>query len=60
MTKEKEWPANLGRPSEALLALALDNQTIAMPFRNVLFAGLLDWDKTSIVFTKRSLIEFLR
>ncbi|KAF8633747.1 hypothetical protein AX17_004403 [Amanita inopinata Kibby_2008] len=33
MSKEKEWPANL---------------------------GMLDWDSTSIVFTKRSLIEFLK
>ncbi|KAF9459551.1 hypothetical protein BDZ94DRAFT_1005173 [Collybia nuda] len=33
MTKEKDWPANL---------------------------GMLDWDSTSIVFTKRSLMEFLK
>ncbi|KAK0459499.1 uncharacterized protein EV420DRAFT_1536213 [Desarmillaria tabescens] len=33
MTKEKDWPANL---------------------------GMLDWDDTNIIFTKRSLIEFLK
>ncbi|SJL00165.1 uncharacterized protein ARMOST_03477 [Armillaria ostoyae] len=33
MTKEKDWPANL---------------------------GMLDWDNTNIIFTKRSLIEFLK
>ncbi|KAG7452734.1 uncharacterized protein BT62DRAFT_925275 [Guyanagaster necrorhizus] len=33
MTKEKNWPANL---------------------------GMLDWDNTNIIFTKRSLIEFLK
>ncbi|KAI9056837.1 hypothetical protein FKP32DRAFT_1598722 [Trametes sanguinea] len=33
MSKERDWPANL---------------------------GMLDWDNTSIVFTKRSLIEFLK
>ncbi|KAF8163017.1 hypothetical protein B0H34DRAFT_693732 [Crassisporium funariophilum] len=33
MTKERDWPANL---------------------------GMLDWDSTSIVFTKRTLIEFLK
>lgn len=33
MSKEKEWPSNL---------------------------GMLDWDTTKIVFTKRSLIEFLK
>ncbi|KAF8061460.1 hypothetical protein FPV67DRAFT_1673104 [Lyophyllum atratum] len=33
MSKEKDWPANL---------------------------GMLDWDSTNIVFTKRSLIEFLK
>ncbi|KAI6036658.1 hypothetical protein BKA83DRAFT_4166117 [Pisolithus microcarpus] len=33
MTKEKDWPLNL---------------------------GMLDWDSTKIVFTKRSLVEFLK
>ncbi|KAF9476603.1 hypothetical protein BDN70DRAFT_934923 [Pholiota conissans] len=33
MSKERDWPANL---------------------------GMLDWDSTGIVFTKRSLIEFLK
>ncbi|PPQ66844.1 hypothetical protein CVT26_009623 [Gymnopilus dilepis] len=36
MSKERDWPANLGKSS------------------------MLDWDDTSIVFTKRSLIEFLK
>ena len=28
--------------------------------RLLMLAGMLDWDDTSIVFTKRSLIEFLK
>jgi hypothetical protein len=50
MSNEKDWAANLG-----YLVVALP------PSHSQWFSlGMLDWDSTSIIFTKRSLMEFLK
>ena len=51
MSKERDWPANLG----------ITLQNITYIFVNLfLSTGMLDWDSTGVLFTKRSLIEFLK
>lgn len=55
MSKERDWPANLGTSSQL-------DRPLRMPLIiNLVYStGMMDWDNTSIVFTKRSLIEFLK
>lgn len=48
-TPEKDWQANLGERSTSLSFKSLND-----------ISGMLDWDSTKIVFTKRQLIEFLK
>lgn len=52
MAKEKDWAANIGEP----LAMASSCRLMACANNS----GMLDWDSTRIVFSKRTLIEFLR
>ncbi|KAF9002032.1 ras guanine nucleotide exchange factor domain-containing protein [Cyathus striatus] len=49
-SKEKDWPAALGTNLHPY-PLTVDSNSRS---------GMLDWDSTSIVFTKRSLVEFLK
>lgn len=50
MSKERDWAAALGVCSLLGVWHVIHSYT----------AGMLDWDSTSIVFTKRSLLEFLK
>jgi hypothetical protein len=52
MEKEKDWQVNLGTPVSC--------NDCEVLFSMIIPAGMLDWDSTSIVFTKRTLIEFLK
>ena len=52
MSKEKEWASSLGQWDEPVLKEALH--------KSFYQTGMMDWDNTRIVFTKRTLIEFLR
>jgi hypothetical protein len=54
MSKEKDWPMHLG----GFLLHAYPITASRFPTYHV--AGMLDWDDTNIVFTKRSLVEFLK
>lgn len=51
MSKEKDWPSALGAHVSC--------NDLRNLFR-LIFSGMLDWDSTNIVFTKRTLIEFLK
>ena len=51
MSKERDWPANLG-------IFAKDRPYLCLPISA--YTGMLDWDSTGVLFTKRSLIEFLK
>lgn len=51
MSKEKDWQSALGAHVPCN-----DSRNLSRP----IFSGMLDWDSTNIVFTKRTLIEFLK
>ncbi|KAM5535564.1 hypothetical protein V8D89_010731 [Ganoderma adspersum] len=51
-SKERDWPAQLGAPCPRIPQQSCSN----LPT----LAGMLDWDNTNIVFTKRTLLEFLK
>ncbi|PSS22659.1 hypothetical protein PHLCEN_2v3025 [Hermanssonia centrifuga] len=54
MSKEKEWAANIGEFFVCCVRRKLYLLTSQCP------TGMMDWDNTRIVFTKRTLIEFLK
>lgn len=51
MSKERDWPASLGITLQSMRH---------RPINLFLLTGMLDWDSTGVLFTKRSLIEFLK
>jgi hypothetical protein len=53
MSKEKDWQSSLGTHVPC-------NESQTFLLFMATSAGMLDWDSTSIVFTKRTLIEFLK
>ena len=53
MSKEKDWASSLGKLMSCRTCKATHNGRIVS-------IGMMDWDTTRIVFTKRTLIEFLR